>query len=286
MSRLALAAAAACCLVSGSFATVAHPRHVAEPSADFALAANTRGRYRTHADRNFVRGMGFKHRLRVCNAYPSDASFNVYVGRSKISEAPLPYKGCEEFAPPMKAGDKLEFQLGGVSAGSFAVSDLPNNDAVLVLIIYRHDPMSTAVAFESHVFANLINAQIAVLDTFKGSAKSSLKIQDASSAKTSRSEELRFDSVVAVNPGIYEVVAEDPDGKMVARQELVALNRESYVVIRTGVQAEKGHSYKQELLVFPRSDPKVLTGAASTLRGTSAVVFASLLSLITFLVSP
>jgi len=39
----------------------------------------------------------------------------------------------------LKAVDKLEFKVGDSSAGTFAVSDLPNNDAVLLLVIHRHD---------------------------------------------------------------------------------------------------------------------------------------------------
>merc|ERR550514_428592 len=115
------------------------------------------------------------------------------------------YKKCGEFTPKLKAGDKIDFKVGDSSAGSFSVSELPSNDAVMLLVIYRHDTHSTAVQFESHVFSNLVNSQIAVLDTHKGAAKSEPRIQDTSNAKTQRSEELRFDSVVAVNPGHYEV---------------------------------------------------------------------------------
>merc|ERR1719291_756432 len=112
----------------------------------------------------------------------------------------MPYKKCGEFTPSLKDGDKIDFKVGDSSAGSFSVSELPGNDAVLVLVIYRHDTLSTAVSFESHVFANLINAQIAVLDTYKGSTKASLTIQDQDATdgtvqrETPRSEELRFDS--------------------------------------------------------------------------------------------
>merc|ERR1719149_264560 len=112
----------------------------------------------------------------------------------------MPYKACEDFVgSQLKAGDKLEFRVGDSTAGTFSVSDLPNNDAVMLLIIHRHDTLSTAVSFESHVFANLLNAQVAVIDTYKGSEKSSLKIKDTSDAKSARSEDLRYDSVVAVN---------------------------------------------------------------------------------------
>merc|ERR1719441_19974 len=111
----------------------------------------------------------------------------------------MPYKTCREFQSPLKAGDKIEFKVGDAMAGTFSVSDLPENDAVLLLVIHRHDTISTAVSFESHVFANLLNAQVAIIDTYKGAAKAAPKIQDVSAQK-GREEELRFDSVVAVNP--------------------------------------------------------------------------------------
>jgi len=205
----------------------------------------------------------FKHRLRICNAYPLNEGVDVYEDEEKLTNNSIPYKSCHEITSPVQAGDKLQFKIGGVGAGSFAVSELPGNDAVLVLIIYRHDTTSSAVAFESHVFANLINAQIAVLDTYRGSKKaSSLRVQDALNATTSRSEELRFDSVVSVNQGMYEVVLQGEDGEVAAKEELVALNRESYVVVRCGVEEEDGQGYPQELIIFPNSDAKVLMGAA------------------------
>merc|ERR1719223_1909644 len=153
----------------------------------------------------FVKALEFKHRLRVCNAYPYTASLDVFRSTDKLTDEPMNYKSCKDFQTPMKAGDKLEFKIGDASAGTFAVSDLPNNDAILLLIIHRHDQVSTAVSFESHVFANLLNAQVAVIDTYKGVATATPKIKDrADATKSSRSEDLRFSSVVAVNPGTYE----------------------------------------------------------------------------------
>jgi len=132
------------------------------------------------------------------------------------------------------------------------------------LVIHRHDTLSTAVAFESHIFANLLNAQVAIIDTYKGAAKSDPRIMDAAGAgKNTRSEELRFESVVAVNPGEYEVTLVGSDGKTKAKNSLVALNRESYIVLRTGVEAKQGPSYPQELVVFPKTDPSALHSAAS-----------------------
>merc|ERR1719324_928551 len=103
-------------------------------------------------------------------------------------------------------------------------------------MITRHDTMSSAVSFESHVFANLANSQVAVLDMYKGATKSTVKIEDKKDAKFSRSEELRYDSVVAVNPGVYECVLVGTNGGERAKSQLVALNRQSYVALRVGVE--------------------------------------------------
>merc|ERR1719321_2346063 len=108
----------------------------------------------SHAQ-GFVQALEFKHRLRVCNAYPYSAALDVFRGASeKLTDQPMHYQTCKDFTAPLKPGDKLEFKVGDASAGTFSVSDLPNNDAVLLLVIHRHDTLSTAVAFESHVFAN------------------------------------------------------------------------------------------------------------------------------------
>lgn len=202
----------------------------------------------------FVRALEFKHRLRVCNAYPYDGGLDVFRGKSeKLTADPVEYKGCADLQTPLKSGDKLDFKVGDANAGTFAISELPNNDAILLLVIHRHDTLSTAVSFESHMFANLLNAQIAVIDTFKGTARATASIRDQAEVKKSRVEQLRYDSVVAVNPGKYEVVLTDPEGKEQAKTDLIALNRQSYVVLRTGVQSQQGPSYPEELVVYPHS---------------------------------
>jgi hypothetical protein len=213
----------------------------------------------------FVKALEFKHQLRVCNAYPYTAAVDVYRTKERLTDQAMPYKSCKDFIAPLKSGDKLEFKVGDASAGTFAVSDLPNNDAVLLLIIHRHDQVSTAVSFESHVFANLMNAQVAVIDTYKGSQMGTPRIKDEKDAKHSRSEELRYSSIVAVNPGVYEVELDGADGKIKATNKLVALNRESYVVMRTGVESKTGASFPQELVIYPNSNPAALhSGAASS----------------------
>lgn len=230
----------------------------------------------------FVRSLEFKHRLRVCNAYPYAAPLELYRGKEKLTANPMNFKECEDFKPQLKAGDKLEFRVGDANAGTFSVSDLPNNDAVLLLVVYRHDTLSTATSFESHVFANLLNAQVAVIDTYKGAAKASLKIKDTGNTKTARSEDLRYDSVVAVNPGIYECSLVGEDGKEVSKSELVALNRESYIALRVGVEAQSGQAYPQDLVVYPKSDPSTLKSATT---GTTSGVALLITALMTYILA-
>jgi hypothetical protein len=235
------------------------------------------GVFRATAE-GFVKALEFKHRLRVCNAYPYAGSLDVIRSKEKLTDSPMAYKSCRDFMAPLKSGDKLEFKVGDASAGTFSVADLPNNDAVLLLVIHRHDQLSTAVSFESHVFANLLNAQVAIIDTYKGAAKGFPHIKDAATKNAKeqvRSEELRYNSVVAVNPGIYEVELEGSDGKIGSKTELVALNHESYVILRTGVESKTGPAYPQELIVYPNSDPSSIRSGAAT-RGALAVVLAAL----------
>mmetsp|Transcript_24678 Transcript_24678/g.73408 ORF Transcript_24678/g.73408 Transcript_24678/m.73408 type:complete len:274 (+) Transcript_24678:76-897(+) len=226
----------------------------------------------------FVQALQYHHKLRVCNAYPYAAALDVHRGGNDLTlGSPMPYQSCRDFKAPLKAGDRLEFKVGGVGAGTFSVSDLPSNDAVLLLVIYRHDTVTTAVSFESHVFANLVNAQIAVIDTYKGGARAMARIMDAKDVGNAhhRSEELRYDSIVAVNPGAYEVELTDGTGAVRAKRSLVALNRESYVVLRTGVEAERGEAYPEDIVVYPNSDIKSLQGSSTRAASFLATVIAT-----------
>merc|ERR1712176_1360758 len=129
------------------------------------------------------------------------------------SDATMPYKSCRDFVTLLRAGDRLQFKLGGCSAGIFTVMGLPNNDATLLLVVRRHDAVSTAVSFESHVFANLPNAQVAIIDTYKGEAKALPSITDLGDEEEHnlpvKREQLRYRSVVGLREGEYEVELKD-----------------------------------------------------------------------------
>eukprot|EP00747_Dinoflagellata_sp_TGD_P066046 gnl/TRDRNA2_/TRDRNA2_154628_c0_seq3.p1 gnl/TRDRNA2_/TRDRNA2_154628_c0~~gnl/TRDRNA2_/TRDRNA2_154628_c0_seq3.p1 ORF type:complete len:275 (-),score=86.57 gnl/TRDRNA2_/TRDRNA2_154628_c0_seq3:22-846(-) len=243
----------------------------------------------------FVRALEFNYRLRVCNAYPIDTPLEVFHGKERLTgDDNMPYKSCRDFSTPLKSGDKLEFKAGEAAAGTFSVADLPQNDAVLMIVVNRHDVVSTAMSFASHVFANSEKAQVAVLDAYKGKTKSTPQIEEQDQpAKKDKDgkplppppkhkEMLRYDSVVAVDQGLYEVeLAGDDDKQIKGKADLVALNKESYVVLRTGVEAKSGQLYPEDVIVFPQSDPAKIpkSGAAHAALFTPLLVLAACLSM-------
>eukprot|EP00929_Paragymnodinium_shiwhaense_P050648 TRINITY_DN254_c0_g6_i1.p1 TRINITY_DN254_c0_g6~~TRINITY_DN254_c0_g6_i1.p1 ORF type:complete len:285 (+),score=88.62 TRINITY_DN254_c0_g6_i1:71-925(+) len=226
------------------------------------------------ASESLIRPLQYSHKLRICNAYPDASGIDVFKGENEklTKDAPMSYKACQDFASPLKSGDKLEFKIGESGAGSFAVAELPDNDATLLLVVHRHDAKSTAVSFESHVFGNLESPQVAVIDTYRGAKQGNLKIKDEPVSKkdkkhkkheSSRSEDLRYNSVVAVDIGKYDVALDDETGSEVSKSAFVALNRESYVVLRVGVDGKDGGEYPEEVVVFPQSNPAELPHSAA-----------------------
>ena len=69
--------------------------------------------------------------------------------------------------------------------------------------------------------------------------------------------------MLAVNPGKYKCSLVGVVGAQKAEASRVALNRESYVVIRAGSEARQGPSYKQERIVLLQSDASMLSAATS-----------------------
>jgi len=207
----------------------------------------------------FVRARGYDHHLRVCNAYPNQKPMDIYRGEHKLTEAgPLPYASCRDFQTVFQAGDTFDFKLGGANAGLFSISSLPDSDAILLLVVYRHDARSTAVAFKSHIFANLANSQIAVIDTYKGAAKAKFSIADDDKMakffnRPSTQEYLKMNSVMAVNAGIYNVSMYSDTGDFEATRDVVATNRESYVLLRTGLETDS-ESYPAQFVFYPKSE--------------------------------
>eukprot|EP00928_Gymnodinium_smaydae_P017258 TRINITY_DN165_c0_g2_i1.p1 TRINITY_DN165_c0_g2~~TRINITY_DN165_c0_g2_i1.p1 ORF type:complete len:267 (+),score=68.20 TRINITY_DN165_c0_g2_i1:115-915(+) len=237
------------------------------------------------------RGDGFiakieeDHKLRICNAFPYAAAMDIYLNdKTKLTEKmPMPYKTCRDFRKVhLAAGDKIDFKIGDASTGTFSVSDLPTSAATLMLVVHRHDTITTSVAFESHVFtgSHAQTAQVAIIDTYKGSHRSTPRIRDEKAVKAARSEQLRYDSVVAVRPGKYDVELDGNNESAVkARSSFVALKGEDYVVLRTGVEAQAGESHPEDVFIFPQSDPAQLPYSAAPTPSAAGGMFAALMAL-------
>jgi len=224
--------------------------------------------------RSFVRSLSFKYTIRVCNAYPFSSAIDAYMESSgeKLNDEPMVYKTCKDFTPRVTRGDRVDFKIGDISVGTFTISDLPNNDAVLLMVVYRRGSDSNAVAFESHVYSNVASAQVAVLDVYKGRGhKSELRVTRAATSKDAdkdfpadvpQSELLQYESVVALDSGVYNLaLVGAKDSNAAAEKELVTLPNTDYVIIRCGVNAEDGPDYPQDLIVFPHSDKAELGGS-------------------------
>lgn len=262
----------------------------------FADAVNIGGgALRTKAATKDIVPLSFKYTLRICNAYPFPSGVDTFMERGavKLNSEPLVYKACTDFAPPIKDGDRVEFKIGSVDAGTFSIQNLPSNDAVLLLVIYRHDPHSSAVAFDSHVFSDTATAQVAVLDVYKGSRSSDLWVQSAPpvepagsagfSANATQAEQLRFNSVVAIAPGSYELVLQGRENQTQAEKHAMsqfqAQSGQAYVIVRCGVEAENGPAYPEDLMVFP-SPTGVAHSAGIRLHAFSSLAVVLLSSLL------
>lgn len=245
----------------------------------------------TSGDLKLDRTSQAKHRLRVCNAYPSASAIDVYRGDKDerlFAKGSLTYKVCQDVQTVLRVGDILEFRDGTDGLGTFSVSSLPDSDAVMLLVVQRHDVANGAASFESHIFANVSSAQVAVIDAYRGSQQATASVTDAAGqSRAGRVETLRFNRVVAVNSGVYDVALVGQEGKRAARKTWVALPRENYVILRTGLDAKRGSSYDQELVVYPQSSEEALRagrsraarGAGSLLPAVLALVAGAALSL-------
>lgn len=237
-------------------------------------------RYSLYHRESFLHHRGVKHCLRICNAYPNGLPLDVFHGhRIKLTQdEPMQYKSCKDFFVGLKAGEKIQFKLGEHNAGIFIMQAIPDDESVLLLVIQRHDTVSTAVSFKSHMFAKHDEAQVAIIDTFEGG-----EVATASMAKLLPREELeprwfeflrtprpvvprgedlkqslRYNSLVTIGQGTYNVNISSSDGETIQKSRFVALNHESYVILRTGVDVENGDAFPQELVVYPQSDASQL----------------------------
>jgi len=254
----------ACCVVLGTF------------SADGVSSSGLRSKQDGHAGQAqeihahksmLVNTLEVQHKLMVCNAYASPDSLEIVKVKTRqvlTGPDPLDYKQCKDFSLLMEEGEQLDFKAGGLDVGSFFATGLPKSAASLLLIPHRRSPRSVGCSFESHAFADVQSPQIAVIDAYRGKSANktaSVKITENTAASGDKAaeppveEELKFNSVVAVNPGKYQIALTGTDGKASAGAPLNADGATKFVVMRLGAEDESqsGGRYPQELVVFPKN---------------------------------
>lgn len=222
------------------------------------------------ADASVLKPLEFDQRLLICNAYPSKSPIAVQKNGLEVladSSHALGFRECRYIQSHVKPRDKLDLHLEDVDVhGTFEVGDLPDSDAVLLLVLGKHKG-STMLSFSSYAFAatsTSSEAQIAVIDAFHGNSSSPhLKMEDHIEGKQKQSvsrrvEQLNFNRVYAIDEGVYDTsVAEGFDeaaGKEVAqrtRHTVKFARNKNYVVLRTG---DESSGEAESLVVFPEAE--------------------------------
>jgi len=211
--------------------------------------------------------------MTICNAYASPKKLDVMLVRTRqvLTEgSPLAYKQCKEFTFPLVEGDQLDFKSAGLDVGTFYATGLPASAASLLLVPHRRNPHAVGMRFESHAFAVTQVPQIAVVNAYSGKEDAgSVKIaeslvEEGQTKESMMEEDLKFASVVAVNPGKYGISL---SGVNKASLPLSAVGVGKYVVIKVGMEGDEKGNFPQELVVFP-------SGTTRTAMRLSALIVA------------
>lgn len=173
------------------------------------------------------------HDLLVCNAFAFPAALDVVragPGQLLTAVAPLEYKVCQEFHVNLQDGDQLDFKTtAGYGIGSFFVRGLPRRRAKLLLVPRRprQEEHAEAATFDSHIFTDSEEPQLALIDAFQGKAKGQVRLLDWAAEVNGEpldQGQLNFSTVITVETGHYELVlsnasksyfAAPPHGKIV-----------------------------------------------------------------------
>lgn len=201
--------------------------------------------------------------LRVCNAYQSPDYLEVFVAGSVLIDGSIPYGQCREQVTAIRVGQRIEFQVGLIERASFVTAGIPSDTSLLLLVVYkgRKPALNPAnrdldlIRFKSHFFGPATKEPvIAVIDAYNDGTHGRhsthpkrLTIRDDRKSKMLRSEQIMYDSFVAVNPGQYEVIL-DPDEEE-RKEQFVAKEGGRYCIIRIG--KSESTEYRESVLVWP-----------------------------------
>jgi len=221
-----------------------------------------------------VKPLKFDRRFLVCNAYPSEHAAKISKNGVALPGATsLNFQDCQYVSSEVLPKDKLDFEVPEVGIqGTFEVGELPDSDAVLLLVVQRHDAHSQLMSFQSFAFPmnpKGSEAHVAVIDASTNLPKANLKIRDhpADFKQKPHEEELIFNRIYALDSGNYDVSVDKA-----AFQSLALESEKDYVILRTG-----DSEVRQALVAFPHDQPRSsansLAPAAGVLLWTLQMLF-------------
>eukprot|EP00933_Yihiella_yeosuensis_P008861 TRINITY_DN114555_c0_g1_i1.p1 TRINITY_DN114555_c0_g1~~TRINITY_DN114555_c0_g1_i1.p1 ORF type:complete len:264 (-),score=62.61 TRINITY_DN114555_c0_g1_i1:229-1020(-) len=187
-------------------------------------------------------GGGHYQELRICNAYP--AELKVSVSANPLDKK-LKFKECHDYREVVRPRDDVAFFDGAEKIGGFSVSEVPDFDSTLLLVIGKS---KSGVDFQSHAYSADRRAEVAVVKAFEGSADkamlsgTAIAKKDGQRVKLRKTEsisvELEDNTALKVEEGNYEVkVGGDED-------EFAMRAGKAYVVMRFGPSAK-------DMVIFP-----------------------------------
>jgi len=186
--------------------------------------------------------------LRICNAYASVKALDIWhvQTKRKLTTEPLAYRQCIDSEVALDEGDQLDFKAGDLDMGTFYATGLPRQHTSLLLISRRKSPGSSAMAFDSHAFADLQTAQVAVVDAYAGQHKATMQITNPGAV-----EDLEYNTVVSLNPGDYQLSLLG-DQQNATKYAFPAAPARNYVAMRVGVEKNSAdENFPMELIIFP-----------------------------------
>jgi len=231
--------------------------------------------------------LSFDQQLLVCNAYPGNFPVTMkHNGKeAPAAERDINFKQCRHMSSRVHSKDKLDFVFtnSGIQ-GSFEIGELPDSDAMLLLVIERRDATSPLVAFQSFAFPSHSegkNAQMAVIDAYKGNSSSPhLRMEDHINSKerktiSKRVEELNFNRIYAIEEGTYDASINDhlfSNGEAdratkEAKTTFRLAKKQNYVILRTG-----DSQFHQSLFVYPEAEKSLSSKMGLSLAAAFMVV--------------
>jgi len=214
----------------------------------------------------------------------------------------LAYNTCQQFTdlPQFHKGERIEVYFSGLNTaeinGAFEISTDPDPTSTLLLVLERR---SGVLSFRSFAFPALAavdpHAQLAVVDAHRGEIKSNAVLSledhvvankedgkainktvqvagdDAAVGQTVRLEEIEFDRVYAIQPGVYDADIIIPGQAGSAEHELQKFvdvrAGSNYVIMRTGQDDD------QELVFYPKAGAFDLAVSAILMIAASVFLF-------------